>query len=149
MRSKLHKNKPESELKQSSSTYRYLHSWSYNTRHSDVMSHFSDCDISFNVRPILKCCINCLESATPINNFMQHFLFHCSPSPLPFFNFCLSFSEFRVCQKSFPFHIFLPVLLHWEGEVEQLISHPRGVCPGAAWPTTQKHKLLSAKKKYC
>lgn len=69
---------------------------------------------------------------------MQHF------QGLFFFIWSYSFlPEFRVCQKSF--HIFLPVLLHWEGEVEQLVSHPRGFCPGAAWPTTQKHKSLSAK----
>lgn len=29
-------------------------------------------------------------------------------------------------------HFFLPVLLQWEGEVEQLVSNPRGLCLGTA-----------------
>lgn len=69
---------------------------------------------------------------------MQHYVVF-----LPSHLNSLSFTEFRVCQKSF--HIFLPVLLHWEGEVEQLVSHPRGFCLDAVWPTTHKHKSLSAK----
>lgn len=77
---------------------------------------------------------------------MQHFLiFFCFFSPTPHIpptnakSSAFSVLSSECVRRVYPlFHILLPVLLQWEGEVEQLISHPRGLCPEAAWPTTQK-----------